>query len=134
MYLDCIEIKAKNVNELIGFLKEGLPAVSFDKLRECLNISDHKLSQIIQIPKRTMDRRRREGKLRQDESERVFRLASVYSKAREVFENNKDAEKWLKTPARGLGRKIPLEYADTELGANEVIQLLGRIEHGVFPG
>jgi uncharacterized protein (DUF2384 family) len=30
--------------------------------------------------------------------------------------------------------KIPLEYADTDLGAHEVINLLGRIGHGVFPG
>ncbi len=40
----------------------------------------------------------------------------------------------LKKPARGLGRKIPLEYSDTDLGAQEVVNLLGRIEHGVFPG
>ncbi|MBW1797126.1 MAG: DUF2384 domain-containing protein, partial [Deltaproteobacteria bacterium] len=35
-------------------------------------------------------------------------------------------------PARALGGKTPLEYADTEPGAQEVDELLGRIEHGVF--
>ena len=27
---------------------------------------------------------------------------------------------------------VPLEYAETEVGAREVEHLLGRIEHGVF--
>jgi uncharacterized protein (DUF2384 family) len=27
---------------------------------------------------------------------------------------------------------VPLEYAETELGAREVEHLLGRIEHGVY--
>jgi uncharacterized protein (DUF2384 family) len=33
---------------------------------------------------------------------------------------------------KGLGGKTPLEYADTEPGAREVEDLLGRLEHGVF--
>ncbi len=89
---------------------------------------------IVQIPKRTLNRRRYDGRLRTDESERVLRIARVFDMALYVFEDEIEAETWLKSPARGLGYKIPLEYSDTEIGAHEVINLLGRIEHGVFPG
>ena len=99
-----------------------------------MNISDNVLSKIVQIPKRTLDRRRQTGRLKTDESERILRLAQVYDMAFDVFGEQKKAESWLKKPARGLGGKIPLEYADTDLGAHEVINLLGRIDHGVFPG
>ena len=34
--------------------------------------------------------------------------------------------------AVGLGGAIPLEYAETEVGAREVENLLGRIEYGVY--
>ena len=42
------------------------------------------------------------------------------------------AKKWLKEEAYGLGDVSPLEYAVTEIGAREVEDLLGRVEHGVF--
>jgi len=134
MNIESIGLQAENINELIGVLKQGIPANSFDKLRKRLNVSDNLLSRIVQIPKRTLTRRRRDGRLRTDESERVLRVANIYDKALEVFEDEGAVESWLKKPARGLGYRIPLEYADTGIGAQEVINLLGRIEHGVFPG
>ena len=134
MQIHAIDISAENVDQLISQLKEGFSTAAFDLLKERLNISDHALSKIVQIPKRTLDRRRAEGRLRTDESERVLRLAQVYDMALFVFGGDHKAESWLKKPARGLGGKVPLEYADTELGAHEVVNLLGRIDHGVFPG
>lgn len=134
MHILSIDVKADNIDQLISQLKEGLSTDSFDKLKRRLNISDNVLSRIVQIPKRTLNRRREGGRLRTDESERILRLAQVYDMALDVFGSQKKAETWLKKPARGLGGKVPLEYADTDLGAHEVINLLGRIDHGVFPG
>ncbi len=42
------------------------------------------------------------------------------------------ARQWLKSPQRGLGGVIPLDYAQTETGAREVENLLGRIDYGVY--
>ncbi len=42
------------------------------------------------------------------------------------------AADWLTTPKRFLGGQTPLAFADTEPGAWEVMQALGRLEHGVF--
>jgi len=134
MNVSSIGIQTKNTDEMIVILKQGLPADAFDKLRDRLKVSDNLLSNIVQISKRTLNRRRQDGRLRTDESERVLRIARVYDKALEGFESEEAVEGWLKKPARGLGHKIPLEYSDTDLGAQEVVNLLGRIEHGVFPG
>ena len=134
MNIRSLDIKANSIDDLIGSLKSGFSADSFDKLKKCLKISDNMLSKIVHIPQRTLTRRRRDGRLRPDESERVLRIANIYDKAREVFETEIATEKWLKKPSRGLGYKIPLEYADTEPGAREVLKLLSRIEHGIFPG
>jgi putative toxin-antitoxin system antitoxin component (TIGR02293 family) len=134
MQIHSIDVKAENIDQLISQLKKGFSTESFDRLKDRLNISDNVLSKIVQIPKRTLDRRRQTGRLKTDESERILRLAQVYDMAFDVFGEQKKAESWLKKPARGLGGKIPLEYADTDLGAHEVINLLGRIDHGVFPG
>ena len=66
------------------------------------------------------------------ESERIYRIARLYDRAVEVFGGKEMGRKWLKGPAWALGNVPPLEFAETELGAQEVDDLLGRIEHGVF--
>lgn len=134
MQIRSINIYAQSTDDLIDALKIGFSADSFDKLKERLKISDNMLSKIVHIPQRTLTRRRQDGRLRPDESERILRIARIYDKALDVFETESSAERWLKNPARGLGNKVPLEYADTEPGAQEVLNLLGRIEYGVFPG
>ncbi|MFZ1985385.1 MAG: antitoxin Xre/MbcA/ParS toxin-binding domain-containing protein [Desulfatitalea sp.] len=126
--------KSATTDQLISELKQGLPTNLFDELRQDLDLSDNALSGILLISKRTLDRRRETGRLKTDESDRVLRLIRVYNKAVEVFDDKEEATSWLKKPARGLGGQIPLTYADTEPGAHEVIALLDRIDHGVFPG
>ena len=123
-----------SADQIIRQLKAGLPVESFDDLRKYLDLSDNSLAQIVQIPKRTLSRRRRKGRFNTDESERVLRLTQVYEMAADVFGSSEKARRWLKNPARGIGGRIPLEYADTYIGASEVIKLLGRIDHGIFPG
>ena len=134
MNVQSIGIKSKNMDDLIRKVQRGFPVSSFEKLRRKLDVSDNLLSQVINIPMRTLTRRKQQGRLNVIESEKVLRIARLYDKALEVFEDEEAAEKWLKEPARGLGGVIPLEYAKTELGAQEIEKLLIRIEHGVFPG
>jgi putative toxin-antitoxin system antitoxin component (TIGR02293 family) len=134
MVVGSIGVKSKNINDLILQVKRGLPISSFEKLRKKLDVSDNLLSQIVNIPKRTLNRRKQQGRLNAVESERLLRIARLYDKALDVFEDEEAAENWFKKPARGLAGTSPLKYADTELGAQEVERLLIRIEHGVFPG
>ncbi|MEJ2283194.1 MAG: DUF2384 domain-containing protein [Desulfobacterales bacterium] len=134
MQVPSIGIRSKNIDDLILKVKKGLPVSAFEKLRKKLGVSDNFLSQIVNIPRRTLTRRKQQGRLNADESEKVLRIARLYDRALEVFEDQQAAENWLKEPARGLGEAIPLKYARTELGAQEVERLLTRIEYGVCPG
>jgi putative toxin-antitoxin system antitoxin component (TIGR02293 family) len=71
--------------------------------------------------------------LKPDESERVDRIERIYRLAIELFEGDKtEAVKWLKEPNRGLANRPPLDFSRTEIGAREVENLIGRLEHGVF--
>jgi putative toxin-antitoxin system antitoxin component (TIGR02293 family) len=42
------------------------------------------------------------------------------------------AGRWLQKANRALGGVAPLDLLDTDLGAEEVVTILGRIEHGVY--
>jgi len=50
----------------------------------------------------------------------------------DVFEDLDAAVDWLKSPNASLGGRTPLSLLDTDIGAESVIDTLGRIEHGVF--
>ena len=127
-----IGVRTKDLNELIDILKKGLPVKTFEQLRNRLDVPERKLASTVNIAYRTLTRRKREGRFKTDESERVLRIAKIYEKALEVLEDEAYARQWFKLPAKALGGKTPLEYADTEPGADEVNDLLGRMEHGVF--
>lgn len=125
-------LRLPDTDSVIERLKEGLTMSSFGHLSQAIEISPIKLAAITGIAQRTLARRKREGRLQPVESERVFRLANLFDKAVEVFGDVQQARQWFKTPLKALRGKSPLEYSDTEIGAREVEDLLGRLEHGVF--
>lgn len=88
---------------------------------------------LVNIPSRTLTRRKREGRFHEDESDRLVRASRLFGRALSLFEGNRDAAKhWLSAPQRALGGAVPFVLARTEVGALEVERLMGRLEHGVF--
>jgi putative toxin-antitoxin system antitoxin component (TIGR02293 family) len=114
-------------------VREGLPYGRFTEFARRSGLSQETITRVMQTPKRTLARRKAQGRLRPDESERLVRLSTVFDKAVELFEGDVDgARRWLSRPAKALGGMTPLEMAESEIGAREVEDLIGRLEHGVF--
>lgn len=132
MYGVSIGLQPQSSAKLITKIKEGLSVKAFYRLCKNLSISEKALANTLNIALSTLARRKKTGRLTFEESERVYRIARLYDRTCEVFEDIEMARKWLKEPSWALGDVSPLEFAETELGAQEVDDLLGRIEHGVF--
>lgn len=124
--------KGLGASNLIRALKSGLPLEELSELQRNLELSSDKLVPLLGISKATLHRRQAEGRLDVAESDRVVRFARLLGRAASVMESLENGRRWLLTPQVGLGGAIPLWYADTEVGAREVENLLGRIEHGVY--
>lgn len=59
-------------------------------------------------------------------------VARVIARAIELFEGDRAAARiWLTTHHRALGDHTPLEFAKTDVGAIEIENLIGRLEHGI---
>ncbi len=102
------------------------------ELKAALEVPDIELAGIVGIPRQTMLRRLRNGTLKRHEADRVVAVAKAYNKALDFFEYKHEAAlRWMKRPNIGLGGETPLEHADTVTGANDVVVLLHRIEHGI---
>jgi len=118
--------------DMIRFVKQGLVFDELLALQASLELPLDKLAQKLGISKATLHRRKLDGRLAPEESDRVIRFARLMGKAVTVFETEENARLWLSSPQVGLGGAIPLDHAGTEIGAREVEDLLGRIEYGVY--
>ncbi|MGL6097983.1 MAG: antitoxin Xre/MbcA/ParS toxin-binding domain-containing protein, partial [Fimbriiglobus sp.] len=85
------------------------------------------------MPTRRPARRRAAAvRLSWEESERLSRLIVVFARAVELYNGKTGtARAWFLVPCPGLGNRSPIEMARTEVGAAEVTDLIGRLEHGV---
>jgi putative toxin-antitoxin system antitoxin component (TIGR02293 family) len=117
---------------LIKMIGVGLPVQELDALQTSLDVPIDQLAPKLGISTATLHRRKAQGRLDPEESDRVLRFARLMGKAVAVFGNLEDARQWLNSPQFGLGGAAPLDYAKTEIGAREVENLLGRIKYGVY--
>lgn len=126
-------VEADDLDAVIAALKAGFPYSAFESLWRSVGIPQKKLAEVANINQRTLTRRKREERFHADESERLLRLGRVVEGAIELMEGDTEAAAaWLMKPALALGGSAPLDYADTEPGAREVMAFMGRLEHGVF--
>jgi putative toxin-antitoxin system antitoxin component (TIGR02293 family) len=124
--------KAKHPTELIRKIQKGLRFSELETLQNSIDLPFEQLAAKLSISRSTLQRRKAAGRLSPDESDKVMRLSRLLEHATNVFGNIERARAWLKFPQRGLGGAIPLDYAETEVGAREVDDLLGRIEYSVY--
>lgn len=114
-------------------VQKGLAFPALEKLLLLMHLPIQNAAEILSIPPRTLHRRKSEGRLHPDESDRVLRLSRIFGQVLELFEGNQTAAlDWLQSPAIALGGESPINMIRTEPGALEVERLIGRLEHGVF--
>jgi putative toxin-antitoxin system antitoxin component (TIGR02293 family) len=123
----------EKADDLAQLVRKGLPASSVTALAEKLDMGNNVLSRKLGIPQRTLTRRlSQRSRLTPAESDRTVRFARVYVSAVEMIGDEDKAVEWLRTPNRALGGERPFDQLDTDLGAREVEDILGRIAYGVY--
>lgn len=114
---------------LVDRINAGLKVDVFADLARALDLSVHALAVTLGLSSRTLRNRLR---LNADETERAFRAYRVLLRAREVLESDEGAREWMRTPQRALGGRTPLSMLVRDVGAEEVMNVLGAIEHGGY--
>ncbi|MBI4605429.1 MAG: DUF2384 domain-containing protein [Planctomycetes bacterium] len=113
-------------------IRAGFPFPAFLTLLETFALSQREICHALNLTERTMARRKLKKRLTADESDKLVRLARIAALAAEVLGTTEKAIRWLRRQNRALGNVTPLALLDTEVGAREVEETLGRIEHGVY--
>ncbi len=126
-------LRINNRTTMINKVREGLDVNVVIHLSKTMGLTEQAVAKLALITTRTLTRRKTEGKLRTDESDRLARIAMVFDEAVDMFNGDKTkASHWFTTPKKALGGASPTDYVDTEIGVQEVRNLIARIRHGVF--
>src|SRR5438034_11225689 len=116
--------------DLRDAIREGFPPAVVEGLMQASGLTLKELAEALDLSPRSLQRRRRTGRLARFESDRLYRLARIIALARESLGEDEIATRWLKRPNRALGGVAPVAAIDTEPGARQVENVLGRIAYG----
>jgi putative toxin-antitoxin system antitoxin component (TIGR02293 family) len=125
-------VKAATWDDLRARREAGFPYASVDAVSSAYHIASKDLLRILDVPLRTLARRKKEKRLHADESDRLLRFGRVATLAEEMLGSRERATEWLHEPNAALGNETPLRRLDSDLGARQVEDVLVRIAHGVY--
>jgi len=123
--------RISNLDELRETVNAGLPYASMEVVMAKFGLDREEAANILRLPQRTLARRKKSKRFHTDESDRLLRLARIGAQAAEVLGSEEKAAQWLRRPNHALANQVPLEVLDSDIGARQVEDILGRVEHGV---
>jgi putative toxin-antitoxin system antitoxin component (TIGR02293 family) len=114
-------------------LLHGLPFSAVTKFEKATHLPRGEVAKLISVAPRTLARRQDERRLQADESDRLFRLATLFRRTIDLFHGDDEAAmRWLRSPRPALGGETPLHLAKTDVGVRQVETLIEQMRHGVF--
>lgn len=117
-------------SDLRDAIREGFPPAVLDQLLRFSGLTLKELADALDLSPRSLQRRRRSGRLARFESDRLYRLARIVALAQQSLGSHERAMRWLKRGNRALAGVAPIAALDTELGSRQVENVLGRIAYG----
>jgi putative toxin-antitoxin system antitoxin component (TIGR02293 family) len=115
--------------ELIVRIREGVKKSDWKQLIQYTGSTEKEFEHILPASISSMQKKTVYGK---ETSERIYELARLFGLGYEVFDSKEDFKKWLITPSRTLGNKIPFELLDSSFGFEMVENEIVRIQYNVY--
>ena len=122
-----------NELDLLAVAIKGISVQALRALQQRLRFSNKEISAVLGVSESTLARREQSNKaLTLDEGEKTIQLSAVLAKGLEVFEDEDDFHHWLSTRNVALGGIRPLELLSSAIGREQVQEILGRIQYGIY--
>ncbi|MBD2769645.1 DUF2384 domain-containing protein [Hymenobacter sp. BT664] len=122
-----------NELDLLRVASTGVPIKAIRHLQRRMNLSDREISDMLTIPESTLARHEQaQTNLTRDEAEKAIQLSGVVAHGLDVFENETDFYCWLQLENPALGGEQPQTLLSSALGREQIHEVLGRIQWGIF--
>jgi putative toxin-antitoxin system antitoxin component (TIGR02293 family) len=118
--------------EKIEIIREGISKKDLELLKQKAELDYTMLAKALSVTRATLINKKRDQKFGAGLSEKIIGLADLYSYGFEVFEDEERFNQWMTKPNKALGGKIPYDLIDNQYGREEVKNVIGRIDYGVY--
>ncbi|MEX1239742.1 MAG: antitoxin Xre/MbcA/ParS toxin-binding domain-containing protein [Cyclobacteriaceae bacterium] len=118
--------------DLASLAEQGLPKQALMIFMQKVQLDERRLFSYLDVTRRTIDNYKPHEKLRLYISDRLIHLAELYVKGKEIFDSFENFHAWLTRPSVDLGGDKPIDRIQTRQGIDELLHILGRIEHGIL--
>jgi len=118
--------------EKIDMIKQGISKKALELFKQKASLDYDQLAAILLVGRATLINKKGNAKFNQTLSEKILGLADIYSYGYEVFEDQNRFNEWIFRPNRSLGGHAPYDLLDNQYGREEVKNVIGRIDFGVY--
>jgi len=125
-------IKIENSRDYIELTRKGLTVFQLRQILKFTNLTLMQVSKLLSISERQLARYEKDKVLKSEISAHLIQIADLYTFGYEVFESESNFQKWMNSKIRPLGYQMPIELLDTPFGINDVKNIIGRLEYGVY--
>ena len=123
----------KSELDFVPVIRRGFPVKAFHAVSDWTDLSEEVIFKALRIATRTGARRKAKGeRLKPAESELLLRLVRLAAMAVDVLGNKQNARDWLLAENRALGGATPISLLDTGIGFRQAMDVLERIDYGVY--
>lgn len=118
--------------EKMETLRLGISKSDLEKLKSRASLDYDKLAKALSVTRATLINKKGEETFNSTLGERIIGLADIYSYGYEVFEDSVLFNQWMFRANKALGGKAPYDIIDNQFGREEVKNIIGRIDYGVY--
>ena len=118
--------------DLLQLARKGITKKALLALAKKISLTLEEIATVLHISERTLQRYTPTTLVKTEYADKAIELARLYERGIEVLGSERAFSGWIKTPNLALGGEIPFNLLDTRIGFKMVLDILGRIEHGVF--
>ncbi|MBV4357374.1 type II RES/Xre toxin-antitoxin system antitoxin [Pinibacter aurantiacus] len=113
-------------------LSIGISKKDLEDLKNRAELDYDKLAALLSVTRSTLINKQGSEKFNPTLGERIIGLADIYSYGYEVFEDEERFNQWMFRQNTALGGKTPYEICNNQFGREEVRNVIGRIDYGVY--
>jgi len=118
--------------EKMEVVENGISKESLESLKALAGLDYDQLARILNVARATLINKKSPERFNTDLSDKIMSLADIFSYGFQVFEDKDRFRLWIRTPLKALGGKAPGDLLNTSFGREEVRNLIGRMEYGVY--
>lgn len=118
--------------EKMYIVRDGVSKKDLELLKSKADLDYTMLAKALSVTRATLINKKRGEKFNSGLSEKILGMADLYSYGFEVFENEDRFNQWMARPNKALGGQVPYDLIDNQFGREEVKNLIGRIDYGIY--